>query len=75
MLTVVFVLLVVVAVALLMAVLFQSGHAAGLSGAITGMGQQMMGKKKGIDEVLERATMVLGALLVVLTLVAVHLWH
>jgi preprotein translocase subunit SecG len=72
--TAVLVLLVVVAAALILAVLLQTGHVAGLSGSITGTSQQMMGKKKGLDEVLERATLVLGALLVILTVLAVHFW-
>lgn len=75
MLTVVMVLLVVVAVATILSVLLQSGYAAGLSGAIAGAGQQMFGKKKGLDELLERATMVLGVILMVLTTIAANLWR
>lgn len=74
MLLVVMVLLVLVAGAIILAILLQTGTA-GLGAAITGTSQQMYGKKKGTDEVLERVTMVLGALLIILTLVAARLWH
>jgi preprotein translocase subunit SecG len=35
----------------------------------------MYGKKKGTDEVLERVTMVLGALLIILTVLAARFWR
>jgi preprotein translocase subunit SecG len=74
MLTAVMVVLVLVAVAVSLVILLQTGTA-GLGGAIMGASSQMYGKKKGIDEVLERATMVLGGLLMVLVLVASRLWR
>jgi preprotein translocase subunit SecG len=75
MLTVVFVLAVLVAAGLILAVLLQAGNPGGMAGSISGMSQQMIGKKRGIDEVLERVTMILGGVLVVLILVAVHMWR
>jgi preprotein translocase subunit SecG len=74
MVTAVFVALVVVAVALMGAVLLQSGRTAGM-GAMAGQSTTMYGKKKGLDELLERATLVLGALLVILTTLGARLWR
>jgi preprotein translocase subunit SecG len=74
MLVVLMVLLVLVAGSIMLAILLQTGST-GLGAAITGTSQQMYGKKKGTDEFLERVTMVLGALLIVLTLLASRVWH
>lgn len=46
---------------LIATVLFQSGRSAGLSGAITGAGESVFGKKKGMDELLAKFTGVLAA--------------
>jgi preprotein translocase subunit SecG len=58
------VLLVIVAILLITVVLLQSGRSAGLSGAISGGAEQMVGKQKarGLEAVLSRATVVLGVL-------------
>lgn len=63
-------LLVVVALSLIVVVLLQSGKSAGLSGAISGGAEQLFGKQKarGLDLVLQRATMVLSVLFFVLTI-------
>lgn len=45
---------------LIAAVLLQSGRSAGLSGAITGAGESMFGKKKGMDELFAKLTAVLA---------------
>lgn len=45
---------------LIASVLFQSGRSAGLSGAITGVGESVFGKKKGMDELLAKLTAVLA---------------
>ncbi|OEH86825.1 preprotein translocase subunit SecG [Desulfuribacillus stibiiarsenatis] len=51
------VLLALVSLALIAVVLLQPGKSAGLSGAITGGAEQMMGTKaKGYERVLERIT-------------------
>lgn len=57
--------------ALILAVLFQSGKNAGLSGAIGGVADTFMskGKAKTFDAKLARATKWIGAAFVVLTLV------
>lgn len=75
MLTLVFVAIIVVAVAMILAVLMQSGHASGMSASIGGVSQQMYGKKQGLDELLERVTMILGALLVILTTLGARMWR
>ena len=65
------VLLVIVAILLITVVLLQSGRSAGLSGAISGGAEQLVGKQKarGLEAVLSRATVVLGVLFFTLTLV------
>ncbi len=62
------VLLVIVSVLLIAVVLLQSGRSAGLAGAISGGAEQLMGKQKarGIDAVLQKATVVLATLFIVL---------
>lgn len=49
-------LLVAVSIALIALVLLQSGHSAGLSGAIAGGAERIFGKKKGMDELLAKYT-------------------
>ena len=62
--------LLVVAIALIVVVLLQSGKSAGLSGAISGGAEQLFGKQKarGLDLVLQRATLVLSVLFFVLAI-------
>ena len=64
------VLLLIVALALIVVVLLQSGKSAGLSGAISGGAEQLFGKQKarGMDLVLHRMTIVLSVLFFVLAL-------
>lgn len=60
---------VLVCIALIAAVLLQSGKSAGLSGAIGGGGESMFGGKAGdMDEMLARVTIVLGIAFGVITL-------
>lgn len=68
--TFVMVLLIIVSIALIAVVLLQSGRSAGLSGAISGGAEQLIGKQKarGIDAVLIRATVILAILFFVLTI-------
>ncbi|VBB07627.1 preprotein translocase secg subunit [Lucifera butyrica] len=64
----------ILSIALIAVVVLQSGKAAGLSGSIGGGAETIFGgKKKGIDELLSRATMVLGALMAVVTMILVKL--
>lgn len=72
--TVVSIIHVIISLLLIATVLLQSGRSAGLSGAIAGGAEQVFGKKRGIDEVLARATAVLGVLFAV-TSVALTVLH
>jgi len=64
----------IISIALIAVVVLQSGKSAGLSGAIAGGAETLFGgKKKGMDELLTKATMVLGALFGVVTLSLVRL--
>ena len=64
------VLLLIVALALIVVVLLQSGKSAGLSGAISGGAEQLFGKQKarGMDLVLHRTTIVLSVAFFVLAI-------
>lgn len=66
--------LVVVSILLIVTVLLQSGRSAGLAGAISGGAEQIVGKQKarGIDAVLQRATVVLAVLFFVLTIAVAY---
>ncbi len=68
--TLITVLLIIVALALIVVVLLQSGKSAGLSGAISGGAEQLFGKQKarGLDLVLHRTTIVLCVLFIALAL-------
>ena len=64
----------IISIALIAAVVLQSGKSAGLSGSIAGGAETLFGgKKKGMDELLAKATMVLGAVFGVVTLALVRL--
>lgn len=62
-------LLVITSIALIALVVMQSGKSEGLSGAISGGAEQLFGKKKarGIDAVLNRATVIVSVLFFILT--------
>ena len=63
--------LVLTSLALIAVVLLQKGKSAGLSGAISGGAEQLFGKQKarGLDLILVRMTVVLGALFIILSVV------
>lgn len=65
------VLLIVVSIVLIVVVLLQSGRSAGLSGAIGGASEQIMGKQKarGVDALLGKLTVVFGTVFIILSLV------
>jgi preprotein translocase subunit SecG len=64
----------VLSIALIAVVVLQSGKSAGLSGSIAGGAETLFGgKKKGIDELLSKATMILGVLFAVVTMVLVKI--
>jgi preprotein translocase subunit SecG len=54
--------LVLCSLGLIVTILFQSGRSAGLSGAISGIGESVFGKKKGMDELFAKITAVLAAI-------------
>lgn len=59
----------ILSIAIIAVVVLQSGKSAGMSGAIAGGAETIFGgKKKGLDEILSKATMVLGLLFGVVTL-------
>ncbi|GGA44786.1 putative protein-export membrane protein SecG [Kroppenstedtia guangzhouensis] len=66
------ILLGIVCVALILVVLLQSGKSAGLSGAIGGASEHLIGKTKarGLDALLGKITVALAVLFMILTLTA-----
>ena len=68
------VLLVIVSILLILVVVLQSGKSAGLSGAISGGAEQLLGKQKarGIDAILGRATAILAVLFIVLAVLVAY---
>ncbi|MGQ9556679.1 MAG: preprotein translocase subunit SecG [Desulfurispora sp.] len=64
---------VLVALGLIAVVLLQSGRSAGL-GAIAGGAETIFGKKKGLDELLAKLTVLIGVLFAVTSLL-LGLWH
>ncbi|MET3507555.1 preprotein translocase subunit SecG [Halalkalibacter oceani] len=68
------ILLIIVSISLIAVVLLQSGRSAGLSGAISGGAEQLIGKQKarGIDAVLSKATVVLAVLFFLLTITVAY---
>ncbi len=67
------ILLAVVSVVLIVAVIFQSGSSAGLSGSITGGAEQLFGKKKSkaYEVILSKATVVSAVVFIVCSLILV----
>ena len=64
----------VISIALIASVVLQSGKSAGLSGSIAGGAETLFGgKKKGMDELLAKGTMILGIMFGVVTLALVRL--
>ncbi|HWQ62565.1 MAG TPA: preprotein translocase subunit SecG [Negativicutes bacterium] len=66
----------IICIVLIATVVLQSGKSAGLSGSIAGGAETIFGsKKKGLDDLLSKATMVLGALFGVVTLILAKMSH
>nr|WP_092074767.1 preprotein translocase subunit SecG [Dendrosporobacter quercicolus]NSL49299.1 preprotein translocase subunit SecG [Dendrosporobacter quercicolus DSM 1736]SDN12887.1 preprotein translocase subunit SecG [Dendrosporobacter quercicolus] len=62
----------VICIALIATVVLQSGKSAGMSGSIAGGAEAIFGgKKKGLDGILAKATMILGILFGIVTLIIV----
>lgn len=68
------ILLIIDALALIAVVLLQSGKSAGLSGAIAGGAEQLMGKQKarGIDGLLHNLTKIFAVLFMILAVVVAY---
>lgn len=62
------ILLILSSIGLIATVLLQSGRSAGLSGAITGAGEAIFGKKKGMDELFGKLTGILAGVFLVSSL-------
>ena len=74
MITALMILEAVISIALIATVVLQSGKSAGLSGSIAGGAETLFGgKKKGMDELLAKGTMILGIMFGVVTLLLVRL--
>lgn len=72
--TVLMILDALISISLIAVVVLQSGKSAGLSGSIAGGAETLFGgKKKGMDEMLAKATMVLGIMFGVITMALVRL--
>lgn len=67
MLTVLYVAFFISALSMIAVVLLQSGRSAGL-GAIAGGAQSLFGKKKGLDDLLAKATVVIAVVFMVLAI-------
>ncbi|MGL5513177.1 MAG: preprotein translocase subunit SecG [Sporomusa sp.] len=64
----------VLSIALIAVVVLQSGKSAGLSGSIAGGAESFFGgKRKGLDGILARATIIIAALFGVVTMALVKL--
>jgi preprotein translocase subunit SecG len=72
--TVLIVLQVLFSIGIITTILLQSGHASGLSGSIAGGTQSLMGKKKGIDDFLNKLSMVFAAGFLLMTLLLAMPW-
>lgn len=60
---------VIMSIAVIVVVLMQSGKSAGLSGSIAGGAETFFGKKKGLDELLGKITILVGILFAITSLV------
>jgi preprotein translocase subunit SecG len=64
----------IICIALIATVVLQSSKSSGMSGSIAGGAETIFGgKKKGLDELLAKATMVLGILFGLVTMALVKL--
>ncbi len=72
--TIMMILHVLLSIALITVVILQSGRSAGLSGAITGGAETLFGKKKGMDELLGKVTIIVAVFFAATALVLV-IWR
>ena len=71
--TVLMILQMLCAIALIVTVLMQSSKSAGLSGSIAGGAETFFGKKKGMDELFSKLSIVAAVLFLALTLLLADL--
>lgn len=71
--TLILVLHALVAIGLIVTVVMQSSKSAGLSGTIAGGAEQVFGKKKGMDEVLNRISSILAVLFILTALILIFI--
>jgi preprotein translocase subunit SecG len=71
--TVINILFVVAAIGMIASVLLQSSKSAGLSGGLGGGSQGTFGKKKGVDDLLAKLTVVFAVTFMVLAIVLTSL--
>jgi len=65
-----------ICIALIACVVMQSGKSAGMSGSIAGGAETIFGgKARGLDVILSKATMVLGGLFAIVTLILARIAH
>lgn len=69
------VLLVVIAAALIAVVLLQSARGAGLGGTISGTADQFFGKRRGVDAFLSRLTIALGIAMFLVAMLIAYIAH
>ena len=68
------VIFIIAGLGMIASVLLQSSKSAGLSGSITGGAQTLFGKKKGIDDLLAKLTIIFAVLFVVLAILLTSLY-
>lgn len=66
--TVILVLQIIASIGLIATVLLQSGKSAGLSGAIAGGAESFFGKKKGLDDLLSKLSLISATAFMIFTL-------
>ena len=66
--TVILVLQIIASIGLIATVLLQSGKSAGLSGAIAGGAETFFGKKKGLDNLLSKLSLISAVTFMIFTL-------
>ncbi len=78
MITVLMILEIILAMAVIGSIILQTGYSAGISGAFGGGGggpSGYTGKKQGVDQLLEKFSLYLSIALAIVTLLLVHYWR
>ena len=72
--TILYILEVLCCLGVITTIVLQSGHASGLSGAIAGGAQSLLGKKKGVDEFLNKLSLFLTIAFLLVTIILAMPW-